>query len=540
MASLFTTEEIELVMEPATRLETGGMSVFTSYWFAPADSRAVPRWDLVATPPDTWDLKPGEYVPWIPLDWTLAVAHGAQEDFVIVGGWGCGKTLGLGAVGVYWCCMLPNFKFMDVGPVGWQAKQMFDAVRNDLFDWNNRDEHPRRITRLVEKIVERPYPKIVFKNGSTMEFMSADENGDKIRSWSGDAAVGDEMGLIENGLNELVGNIGSRLRGQTGGRARLGKMILMSNADYNPELWEKFDEAEINPDVAAILLTSYDNPYLTRKQLASMVRRAGSPEKARQYMLSERPLPKGLEFTESLIEKCQSEELDHIMESALEHKLPGFELEQVRKAGIIRWRRPYDHHQVNILIGDPGQANPPDRNSPVCMVFDISGFPEHPARLVAFEWLFGNGSYWPFIYKMEELYDTYKPLYAGFDATGTQKAFDELVFTQRGPGRLFAGLDVSGQKQAMVVALKLLMGQGLIEIPKSLKSVWLQLANWHMPDTKLRQDIAACLFMVGQTLHQVMAQSQIEDDSEELNIESYDRNDLNRALVGDRNAPMRE
>jgi len=83
-------------------------------------------------------------------------------------------------------------------------------------------------------MVEKPYPKILFYNGSTIEFMSADEQGQKILSWSGDMAVIDEAGkLSELGvdLDELLVNLGSRLRGQVGGRKRLGKLIVMGTAD---------------------------------------------------------------------------------------------------------------------------------------------------------------------------------------------------------------------------------------------------------------------------------------------------------------------
>ena len=38
-------------------------------------------------------------------------------------------------------------------------------------------------------------------------------------------------------LDSVTGNLGTRLRGQVGGRARLGKLIFMANSAYNPALW---------------------------------------------------------------------------------------------------------------------------------------------------------------------------------------------------------------------------------------------------------------------------------------------------------------
>jgi len=83
----------------------------------------------------------------------------------------CGKTVGLAAVFCYLACMVPNFKGMDVAPTAWQAKQMYDAIRQDLVNYDNRHEWPTHISRLVVKMVERPYPKVTFFNGYTLEFM---------------------------------------------------------------------------------------------------------------------------------------------------------------------------------------------------------------------------------------------------------------------------------------------------------------------------------------------------------------------------------
>ena len=513
MSRVILSETDKQVMRMASRLETGGMATFTAYWFAPENEAYKSRKDLLGKSPDQWDLKEDEFVPWIPLPWQIVVAHDSRLDGTIIGGFGCGKTVGLAAVGIFWCCMVPQFKFMDAAPVGWQAKQMFDAAKS-LIDWDNREDDPTRVARLVTNVVSRPYPKITFYNGSTMEFMSGDEQGAKIRSWEGDAAVVDEAGQLQD-LDELLMNLGSRLRGMVRGRERFGKMVIMSNADYNPELWARFDmggEDGVPESYYSIMLTTYDNPYLSKGQMDAIERRITDPAKRRQYMMSERPLPKGKEFTPELLALCRDESLDDMMEHGVTNSQVGFVKQDAPRVGTWNWELPADDTRTYILVGDPGQAAPPNRNSPCIMVLDCTTFPLNPATLAAFWWGDGAGSYWPFVYKFEEYWRTYHPMFAAYDGTGVQKGFDELVFAQR--GLLVEGLNMQAEKMKMVVALKLLMGKGLVRCPTRIANIWLQLAGWRMPDTKLRQDIASTMFMAAHLLHRLFYIMPDEEEDE--------------------------
>jgi len=329
-------------------------------------------------------------------------------------------------------------------------------------------------------------------------------------------------------LEELIINLGTRLRGQTGGRQRLGKLVVMSNADYDPALWERFDLAEALPEYYwSIMLTTYDNPYLTHGQVEAFERRIKDPARRRQFMMSERPLPRGKEFTPELLKKAQCQSLDDLMDHALENRLAGYAMETMEKAGTVLWVTPPNEHDQYILVGDPGQSMPPNRNSAVIMAIKVTGFPDVPAELAAFWW--GPihpdqvGSYWPFIYQMEEWYRMYQPVYAGFDATGVQKGFDELVFAQR--NMLMEGIQMQNQKMRMVIALKLIMGKGKLLLPKRIQSIWLQLAGWHMPDTKLRQDVASCLFMVADVLNRlfVIEPEVIEQEPTEAKLAEGER-----------------
>ena len=271
-------------------------------------------------------------------------------------------------------------------------------------------------------------------------------------------------------LDALLANLGSRMRGQIGGRKRMGKMIVLSTAEYDPELWERFDMAGSLPQYyMSIMATTYDNPYLAADQLGAMERRIKDPEKRKQLMKSERPLPRGNEFTPERLEPCQSREMDDVMRHARENNLRGYYVEEAQRAGTVLWVTPPNEFDRYVLIGDPGQTTPPDRNSGVVVVLKVTGFPQVPAEVAAFHWVDEQGSCWPFINQREEWYRAYRPIYSAFDASGTQKGFDELVFAQK--GMLVEGVQVNTNKMRMVVALKLILGKQKLLMPKEIQGI---------------------------------------------------------------------
>lgn len=528
------------VFRQASSLETGGMKAFTSYFLA--DLTKMPRWDLVGV---RIDLREGkgfdaatEYVPWIPLDWQFVLAHASQMDATIIGGMGSSKTVGAAACGLYWANMLPSFKFLGCGPTAYQAVQMHDAMKKELLDWNRQEEVPRPIHKYVKKIVDRPWPRVEFINGSTMEFMSADKQGAKILTWSGDVVVVDQAESFPE-LETLMENLGTRTRGVVHDRERLGKLILLANAEYHPALWERFDmglEEGVQEHYLSILLTTYDNPYLSKSQTDAFERRIVDPERRRQLLLSERPMPRGQEFTPALLEPAQDPSMDENMAHHLREETVGYKLLEMRRAGVVLWETPPGEFDEYIVVGDPGQNTPPFRNSPCIVVFKVTGFPGVPAELAAFWWGDGKGSYWPFIYKFEEYVAIYKPRAKGFDATGAQKGMDELCFQQR--GMIIEGLNMQKWKMQMVVTLKVLLGKQLIRMPKKIQGIWMQLAGWHMPDTKLRQDIASTLFMAAFIIQRLFVLSDVPDETQDAIDEDtpIDRYGAGRALKPERYA----
>lgn len=451
-----------------------------------------------------------------------------------------GKTLNMVMVGGYYACMLPNFRYLSVAPLGWQSEMSYRDFLQQVLDYQNQ-QRPRRILRWIDHVALRPYPTIHFVNGSTMEFKSVDKDARGILTWSGDMIVVDQAEDPAIDLQEVTQNLGSRLRGQVGGRPRLGKLVFMANSAYNPELWEMFDRYNSDPDSLAITMSSYDNPVLTKRSLRDMRKRFANKAEAQRMMYASRPLPKGKEFTAKTIGPAQSEALDSLMTEALHEKLDGFLVESARSAGTIKWVRPPEDNHVYIMVGDPGQGNPPYRNSSAVMVFDVTGIPKQPAELVAFDWVYGYGSYWPFVNRMNEWHDVYKPYIAAFDATGTQKSFDDLGILDE--DKIWMPLNFTGLKAHMVLCAKVLLSHGTMQIPKSLYSVWNQLLMWHMPDKALQQDVACCVFMSAYVINQMLPR-RVEEDQEPdeglANLESSDRWGRNRIINNRRTRIRRE
>jgi len=521
----FSDNEL-LIMRNSREMSTGGINLFWQFWSAPVDgTQEQGRMDLVGKSPDLYDppLLEGQFVPLEPLPFISRLAHGTELQTIIIAGVGSGKTFNIALLATYYCCMIPNFRYLGTAPRSWQAEQAYRDLLMYAFDRGNEGGRPRRISRWLRNVKQRPYPMIEFVNGSTMEFKSVDKDASGIMTWGGDMASVDQAEDQSIDLEKIMMNLGTRLRGQVDGRARLGKLILLANSAYNPLLWEIYDDFDADPEQFAMTMTSYDNPYLTAAQLRSFEKMFRDKDEADRLMRSTRPLPKGKEFTQELIVACQSDSLDALMDEAIEKKMLGYIKEGSSNAGVVRWALPYQKGHMYILAGDPGQANPPYRNSPPILVFDITEFPQKPATLAAFYWVSGFGSYWPFINMMNYLYETYHPIEAAFDATGIQKAFDELGVLDA--SKLWLPLDLHGLKMHMVLCLKVLMGKGMVKMPKSLYSIWNQLLMWHMPDKVLRQDIASTLFMIGFLLNQFLPRgiASDEDVDFETRIEETDR-----------------
>jgi hypothetical protein len=168
-----------------------------------------------------------------------------------------------------------------------------------------------------------------------------------------------------------------------------------------------------------------------------------------------------------------------------------------------------------ILLGDPGQGNPPHRNAGVIIVWDVTEFPVRPATLRYFKWVYGSGSYDPFKLAYKYAWDTYRPIEALVDSTGTQKLWDEQIFIQMG---IWAdGMDFSGLKQGMLVAAVQAVQQQQLRWPYIL-GFRSQLVRYSLAEdgtnSKLPQDIVAVIMMTAWHLRNYLWRKLSEEQEE--------------------------
>lgn len=439
--------------------------------------------------------------------WQRIVHSASQRDITVIGGFGTGKTVGIAMSACVWAALTADFKFLNVAPQAWQAKLMYDTI---LLNARN-----TRFEDLIWEKPRRPYPKITirYKIGpslyeSSLEFMSADKDAQGILSWEGDWLHIDESGLLDN-LEEVIINVGSRLRGTVRGRERLGRFSMTSNSWDNYYLWYYFDQASDDPDnFLSLVVSSRHNHNVTEDQLKKMVARIPEDERQR-FIDGTRPEGRGHFFSKEAVYECEYLHEVELVAQKQADGVPGYRVERIHGAGVTYFIQPPQEDRIYMVFGDPGTDGAPKRNSPVLMCWDVTDFPTLPARLVAFYWGNGDGKIGPFITQLLDLVILFKPVYAGIDSTGPQKNMNYLIneyaLKQRLEGieqtahiiNKISGMDFSGPKKiAYLHAARLLIEARLLSWPKEIVGIRSQLTNYDFEnDKKIAQDIVATLAM---------------------------------------------
>jgi len=490
---------------------------------------------------DYFFRQPGEEKGWIFDDnfdpegaWQLDVHHAEQKRIVVIGGFGSGKTRGIGMSACAWSMTTMHFKFLNTAPKAWQSELMYNFIVQEMAEGTP-------FERLIHDKPKRPYPKITLKFmfrdilvTSTMEFMSIDKNASAILSWEGDWINIDEAGMSDN-LDETIRNLGSRLRGVIRGRPRLGRMSMISNSWPNPELWYRYDLAtELPESYLSITVDSRFNHNVTDEQLRFMLKDIPEDEHD-QFISGKRPEGKGKYFSKQSVYQCESIALEEFIDTQVEAQLTLLEhadgivpekdryiKESINLAGLIHHRLPVIPGNVYMLFGDPGSGNAPNRNAPVLLLWDVTKFPVYPAQLAAFWWGAGNGAITPFVAKLIQFMSYYNPVFTAVDSTGPQKGTAELINTYLMGSRVsnkniddwLGGVDISniqqkdvkgmdfssGYKPTYLVSARLMLESGLFTWPKSIKGIRAQLSNYEpekdkvgMP--KFPQDIVSAFAM---------------------------------------------
>ncbi len=483
-------------------------SVVTDYFFRPRGAERGWLFDENFTPDGAWQK-----------DVHLAI----QRDITIIGGFGTGKTSGIGMSASVWALSVSDFKFLNVAPKAWQAKLMYDfimtAARNTRFE------------ELIWECPRKPHPKIIIRYyiddilyESTLEFMSVDKDGTNILSWEGDWLHIDEAGLIDD-LESVIINTGSRLRGSVNRRERLGRFSMASNSWDNFYLWYYFDQASADPDnFLSIVVSSRANKNITEEQLARMLARIPIDERPR-FIDGLRPEGRGWYFSKEKIYECEDPYMGAYVEQMARTQVPGYKYDKLHGAGVVNFAIPPQANKLYMFFGDPGVGAAPQRNAPTLMGWDVSNFPRKPAPLIAFWWGDGGGRIAPWVNKMFDYIAIYKPIYCGIDATGPQKnmnyLINEYMFKKRferraevdengieiieeygyksplGEVKGIGSLDFSGSmKNTYLQAARLLIESQLLIWPRDIIGIRSQLSNYDPEkDKKIAQDIVATIGM---------------------------------------------
>lgn len=426
----------------------------------------------------------------------------------IIGGFGSAKTFGQILTDLVNGCMMTNYRSFFLAPESAQAEEGYvlalQMMEGTLFQERFLISH--RIS---------PRPRIVFGHEgvgeSMIEFFPMKHNEHKLRTLTGDRAIIDQAEHHEMDLAELIRSVGTRFRGRIprDGRERVGTITLLANSADNLELWDIYDKAEEDPEnYLSLSPSSSDNPYLTERDMKRFgVVVGGTEEDKEVYMEGRRPVGDGDHFSKEVLLEMQMEELDQMMKEGLalqeetgEHK--GFIYERERRAGVYKWMLPYNPDRKYLVISDAGTKNPPNRDSPVIMVFDITGFPGPaempvPMTLVGFWWVFGNNRISNWANAFAEVVHRYKAIGTnGFDATGFQSGYDQWLHALK--GLLTEKISMAGNNKALCLnAGKVITTRFLVKTPIAISALYDQMSRYKYPPEpkRLRQDLVMTFIM---------------------------------------------
>lgn len=433
------------------------------------------------------------------LPWQLELHNNRTPIRTIIGGFGSGKTLSQVVSLLVHAATLPGFRAFALAPLALQAMEVYklamDIMDGTLFK-----------KRFLINAPKRPNPIIVIGNDyvgeTTIECYPIQDNSDKLRTLTGDMAMVDQAEKLED-LDEVIRSVGTRFRGRvpSTGRERIGTLTLVANSGDNQKLWDVYDEREHDPEnYYGISPSSYDNPFLTDRDLKRFeLQVGGDDESKRVYLLGGRPMGNGKEFSRDVLSRVQDRDLDLRMEEGLNRMDTQYIRLEAKGAGYYEWLLPYQPDRTYLVISDPGTDNPPNRNSPPIMVWDITEFPKNPAFLIGFVWVFGSGDIRNWATRYAEVVSRYHAIGRnGFDATGFQSGYDQWM--QILESLMVEKINLSGNNKPLCLnAAKIVASKGLVKVPASLTHIFSQLARYDIMEdrtsSKLRQDLVMCFIM---------------------------------------------
>lgn len=435
----------------------------------------------------------------------IRAAHAPQTSILTLGGRGSGKTFGYVFIYLWMMTLMPDLRVLWTSYTSDQASIAFYDVLMPYVLASDRFE--KFLPNGERSLKKKPYPEIHIQIPGTrlpesvMSFKPVDASGsgDTKRGFTLDCIHIDEGGLIWD--SKVISTLRPSMRGRRnveGSPPRLGRMSVSTTptaAGWLRDWWDRANDQEhieYSPDkFLAMRVRSSENTSLTAEQVESFSQDMTAEEKQVEID-AEFPEFTGNEFSPTVVDLCEDIMLNREMDDAKESASPGYEHIIQSKVGTTIFQMPSVKGRKYLLSGDPGTGDPPYRNAACIMCFDIT---EKPYTLVYFHWVSGGGDYRPFFRNYEWAYHYYEPQFSVFDATGTQRAMDQLYFEDR--GLLIEGMSITNEKPAMINATKILLQRGLLRFPY-IKGLRLQLLQYKQEnDKKLAQDLVMTLVMAG-------------------------------------------
>lgn len=413
----------------------------------------------------------------------------------IVGGWGSGKTMNMAASYAVYAAIYEDFLGLSLAPRARQSNEFISIIRGiirgTLFEKRfllHYTAGPNAIMRIGNSLV-----------GETrIESFPLLDKSEDVLTLTADCGVVDQAERFDI-LDTVRKDVGSRFRGLviSSGRPRLGHLTFLANSKYNDLLFNIYDRAEDDPDhYLSLTLKSYDNPYLTDRDLDRYEHLVNTEEEREINLEGKRPIGDGKEFSRDVMRRMMTPDLDVELKQGIDNSWSGYSLQEAKEVGVWEWMLPYKEGHKYLVISDPGTGNPPHRNAYGILVFDISGFPAEPASLAAYIWGFGRGDILNWATRHAELTQKYHAVGSnGFDATGYQSGYDQWMQILK--NLMSEKISLAGNNKADCLnSAKMLCSAGRIKLPPSISGLWNQLSRYELPEPPgLRQDLVMTFIM---------------------------------------------
>lgn len=445
-----------------------------------------------------------------------ALIAGGKRICVAEGGAGGSKTSSVGIIALTLTALIPGFDFLNVAPTASQSQDMLD----DIEKWVTGSEFEKFVVRpnTGRLFKLKPFPTMVIKVGnavrSTIGCMTLGIHGNWILGKDKDWLNVDEAGLIQ-GIGEAIPRLATRLRGvRRDGRPRWAAMTFITNPHRNPSFHRLLKRAMKKAKEPGSLYfyahpKTTDNPVITAAQIKLQKELIDPADQARWLDGDRSSIEISGEIPPVLIENCHDEGLDATMEEAVIRGAPDIIYKVREGMGIMHWQLPPDPDGAYMVAGDPGTNSPRKmslNNVPIVFVFDVTEYPENPARLRAFHWIDGEGTYGPWKSCMQEMMSIYRCM-GCYDATGTQGSFAQSQdFHNYDLWPLSLGANVKALGKTY---FKLMCGDGYYAWPY-LEGLWHQASVYreYGPGVKsIPDDIICTLFVLSYFLRQIYSAS---------------------------------